>query len=661
MSTFSLSPIISNELKEIRFDIPRKPDDLASRITEGFMRTYHLDHGLPVSSQHRDAIEQMAVTLQMMADGNTTLPPLFLLSTLPTGAGKTTLMVEAVKAIVSDPTYAHVGIVIFVNYLKQIPILVKEMGLSDDQFAVRTGKKNKECNELGRTSLMTTDKDRKSAHRYAQVLFTTHAKVRVVAAHQRSFTNSPFYQFNGVTRQVRIWDEAALPADPIVLTTNEVGEYVRRLLGWREISAAEVLGDWLMTLSNATSDTVAEMPLFNMQMPFPPDDVDDDLEAPSPRDKELYESELAQKMWLLAGQKVRIHLDVYAGTTAITYRENLPLEFAPLLILDAGGELAMTYHAWGEGRGNLRQLPSIAKTYRNLTTHYWDHRAGKTAHRNNNLINELASGVACAIAQIRKEDVQEKILIIHRLHQKNYADLTKRINKNAKEMGGNTDGICFLHYGLHTATNAFQNFKHVIVIGLLQYSDPEYHALWRAARGVPAQVPALKGEVAKLRLGTIETHLLQAVGRSAVRKMIDGDVPEGCDLWIVFSSWATGKGGVSPQILCDTFPGTKLCRWQPLPEKLRKGAKRVVIAAEAALGQYEQVTVGLRELADEAELTWAPTQAHLRSPVVLRELCRRGISVEGPRPISQRGVVTLRRGCQQKECEPVIDTASEPL
>ena len=141
-------------------------------------------------------------------------------------------MVEAVKAIVADPAYSHVGIVIFVNYLKQIPILVKEMGLSNEQFAVRTGKKNRECNELGRTSLMTTNRDRKRAHHTAQVLFTTHAKVRAVAAHQRNYVNSPFFQFNGLPRQVRIWDEAILPADPIVLTTSEVEEYIRRLKGW---------------------------------------------------------------------------------------------------------------------------------------------------------------------------------------------------------------------------------------------------------------------------------------------------------------------------------------------------------------------------------------------------------------------------------------------
>jgi hypothetical protein len=648
-------PNPDHDLQKIRFDIPPTPGDLASKITEGFMRTYREERGLPVSEEHREAIEQLATTIQMMAESNPNLPPLFLLSTLPTGAGKTTLMVEAVKAIVADPAYSHVGIVLFVSYLSQIPILVKEMGLREDQYAVRTGKKNKELNELGLTRLMKTETDRKSAHRYAQVLFTTHAKVRAVAVHQKNFTNSPFFKYNNVTRQVRIWDEAILPADPIVLTASNIEEYVRRLKGWDETKAAAMLEDWVTTLSHAASDGVAKMPLFMLQMPFPPDDVDDDLEPVSERTRELYESDLAQTMHLLAGQKLRVHYDAHTGTTAISYRESLPLEFAPLLILDAGGELAMTYHAWGEGRGNLRQLPSVNKTYVNLTSHYWNHRAGKTAHRDNKIIDELASGVASAITHIRKENKNEDILVIHRLPQKPYSDLKKRIKKAVRGMGEDTEGISFLHYGCHTATNNFQNTKHVIVVGLLQYSDPEYHALWRAAKGVSVHVPALKDEVATLRLGTIKTHLLQAVGRSAVRKMVDGDVPEGCHLWIVFSSWATGKGGVSPEILLDTFPRTKLCRWQPLPEKLRPGAERVVNAASAALAEQEEVEVCLRDLAAQAGLTWAPTQGHLRKPNVLRELCRRGITVEGPQPISPRGIVTLRRGCQQRPCEPVVD------
>lgn len=598
------APLLAPGLKQISFHIPQSPDELASKITQGFMRTYHVERGLPVSSEHRYAIEQIAISIRMMADGKA--PRCFMLSTLPTGAGKTTLMVEAVKAIIADPAYADVGIVVFVSYLSQIPILAHEMGLREDQYAVRTGKRNKECNELGLTGLMTTQAERRRAHRDAQVLFTTHAKVRAVAQHQRNFRNSPFFQFKGVTRQVRIWDEAILPADPIVLTTQEVQEYVRRLKGWDETKAAVCLEDWLKKLTNSKTDDVVMIPAFMLQMPFPPNDVDDDLEPADDRAKELYENELAQKMWWLGGRKVRVHVDAHSGATALTYRESLLKEFAPLLILDAGGELAMTYHAWGDGRGNLRQLPSLTKTYHNLTTHFWNHRAGKSAHRDNELINQLAMGVASAICRIKEENKKEQILVIHRLHQKPYADIAKRIATYVKCSGGTMEGVSCLHYGCHTAKNDYKDAKHVILVGILQYSDPEYHALWRAAKGVSVETPAEKKEIERLRLGTIATHLLQAAGRSAIRKMIDGDVPEGCHLWVVFSSWAKGKGGVSPEILCETFPGTKLCRWQPLPEKLRSGAKRVVMAAERALRDQGQVAVCLRELGYEAGLTCRP-------------------------------------------------------
>ena len=59
-------------------------------------------------------------------------------------------------------------IVIFANYLSQIPVLAKEMGLREDQYAVRTGERNEKLNELGLTSLMKTEKDGKSAHRDGQ-------------------------------------------------------------------------------------------------------------------------------------------------------------------------------------------------------------------------------------------------------------------------------------------------------------------------------------------------------------------------------------------------------------------------------------------------------------------------------------------------------------
>ena len=295
---------------------------------------------------------------------------------------------------------------------------------------------------------MPTEKEKKTAHREAQVLFTTHAKVRAVANHQKNFNRSPFFQYQGVTRQVRIWDEAILPADPIVLSTTQIEEYVRLLKGWDEDRAAALLQEWLAGLSQYKTQNLTVMPLFILQMRFPPDELDDDLQPSSVRGTQLYESDLAQTMRLLAGQTLRVHQDPATGATIISYRESLPREFAPLLILDAGGELAMTYHAWGEGRGNLRQLPSASKSYHNLTTHYWDHRGGKSAHRDNEQIGELALGVVSAVRQIRMENRTEQVLIIHRLHQKPYADLRKRIEALAGAETGNLEGLSFLHYGV---------------------------------------------------------------------------------------------------------------------------------------------------------------------------------------------------------------------
>jgi hypothetical protein len=641
-------------VQQIRLDAPQGPDMLASRIMKG-VRAKFVEYDHHPSQSHFDGLEQIAIAIQMMADGDPRLPKTFILSSLPTGMGKTTVMVEGVKAILGDPARAHVGIVIFVNQLDQIRTLIEKMGLTNEQFAVRTGKDNKDLNELGLTSLMTTKKDKKAAHRHAQVLFTTQQKFLHVARYQGNFARSPFFQYGDVTRQVRIWDEAILPAEPVVLTVKEIKEYVRRLKGWDQVKAATVLSEWLKGLADIPSDNTTEVPLFWWQMTFPPepsedDDDDDENDDRSKRDEDLYDSDLARIMLSIAGQTVGVHQDIHSGTTAISYRESLPRLFAPLLILDASGELRMTYEAWGEGRGNLRELPSPGKTYRNLTTHYWDHAAGKTAHRNNKTLEELAGGVADAVAQVPKEC---PVLIIHRLHQKPYADMESRIKAKVQATGGDAGRLRFLTWGRHTATNEYQDIKHVIVAGLLQYGDPEYQALWRAAGRVPVEVPALKDEIEKLRLGEIKHNLFQAVGRGAVRHAIEGDVPEGCHLWVVFSAWATGKGGVPPSILTETFPGTKLCRWQPIPEKLRRGAEQIVTTSVEALGEQAEATVCLRDLGDQAGLGWTETQRQLREQKVLRELCRRGITVEGPRPISPKGVVVLRRGCQQEKCGEV--------
>ena len=60
-------------------------------------------------------------------------------------------------------------------------------------------------------------------------------------------------------------------------------------------------------------------------------------------------------LWM-SGHDVRLHVDGCSGATTITYRESLPSEFAPLLVLDASGSLRQTYEFWEKGRGNLERV-----------------------------------------------------------------------------------------------------------------------------------------------------------------------------------------------------------------------------------------------------------------------------------------------------------------
>jgi hypothetical protein len=81
-------------------------------------------------------------------------------------------------------------------------------------------------------------------------------------------------------------------------------------------------------------------------------------------------------LWM-SGHDVRLYKDDFSGVTTITYRESLPREFAPLLVLDASGSLRLTYELWEKGRGNLVALFSPGKTYTNLTIHHWlERRSG---------------------------------------------------------------------------------------------------------------------------------------------------------------------------------------------------------------------------------------------------------------------------------------------
>ena len=169
----------------------------------------------------------------------------------------------------------------------------------------------------------------------------------------------PFFKFQGAPRRVRIWDEAILPIQPLALTAKHFEEAAVTMDKIGQQAASTRLREWTAKeLPLYLSGALIEMPLLVLELQW---DALGKLE---------HEDDLVRNVLWMSGHDVRLYKDDWSGATTITYRESLPSEFAPLLVLDASGSLRLTYELWEKGRGNLVDLFSPGKAYSNLTIHF---------------------------------------------------------------------------------------------------------------------------------------------------------------------------------------------------------------------------------------------------------------------------------------------------
>jgi hypothetical protein len=129
---------------------------------------------------------------------------------------------------------------------------------------------------------------------------------------------------------VRIWDEAILPAEPLTFTVKQFEEATVLLRELGQHSASALLADWVSKKLPLFYGSVIEMPLLILDLGW------ENL------DKSKKDANLSNLIWM-SGQGVRLHDDNFSGATIISYRDSLPKEFAPLLVLDASGSLRLSY------------------------------------------------------------------------------------------------------------------------------------------------------------------------------------------------------------------------------------------------------------------------------------------------------------------------------
>jgi len=289
-------------------------------------------------------------------------------------------------------------------------------------------------------------------------------------------------------------------------------------------------------------------------------------------------------LWFLAGKVGTVRQDGKYGETMLDYRDTLPEDIKPVLVLDASARVRTTYTRWEADRGGIVELPRADKSYDALTINVWSRGGGKASWRKDGAT--LIEGIAATI--MTKPD--DAWLVIHHLGGIDMNFETELRAKLPKVFGPT---VHYRNWGRHDATNAFVHVRNIILAGTLFMRPAHYESLGRLASAYPSARGRYDPE--KTRAVTLGEHrhmILQALCRGAVRQCVGDSCPP-ADAYIIA---ATGTGIAADLPL--VFPGAAVRPWKPVEVPLSGVVKA---AFEFIVG----------ELASTPAVTFRAVMAHL--------------------------------------------------
>jgi hypothetical protein len=257
----------------------------------------------------RSAIQVMAD----MAEGS--CAPAYYVSSLDPGVGKTTAMIQFLRELVTSQDHQGVSALVCLGRLDQIKNVLDEANLQDQDFAVLTAKTNEDLNSLG----CGVPED-------ARVLFTTHAMVEKRCS-RTSFGDTKSLLFQGVPRQVKIWDEAILPGHPVTLGRDSLASLFETLRP-RHPDFTKALEGFFNELGDTKDKTFLDVPDFHVSFDVPYHEVSGLFAHQSDATQKALED-----LWFLMGRTVVVRVDGHAGPTLVNYRQTLPDDIKPILTL----------------------------------------------------------------------------------------------------------------------------------------------------------------------------------------------------------------------------------------------------------------------------------------------------------------------------------------
>lgn len=518
---------------------------LAQRTLRKLRATFHAHNHRPSPAQW-DALADLARTLEAMADG--TAEPKFYLSSLDPGVGKSQTLIHFVDALLAFPAYEHVGVLLCASRLTEVKRLVDDIGIPPGMLCVFTS--DPEKNAMGAAEIEE-----------ARVVITTQQMVERRLA-ERTFGDAGLFPFNGKPRAVRIWDEAFLPGRPVTVNRYDINRTPSRLIHLSRALADDVdaIQAEVRTLKQGDHYTVPDLVERHPSVTL------NDLIAVCEGDAK--DTATVDALWYLSGKTVTAFTDAGYGSTVLDYRETLPADLAPMVILDASGRVRSTYRDMEKSRQMLVPLLTAPKRYDRLTVNVWQTGGGKGSFADK--AGELCAGVAKTI----ESKPNEKWLVVAHKAGRKTGDTEDTVRKLLEKTP--QDNVTFITWGAHSATNKHASVPNVILAGTLFYRGSHYEALKRLAAGRRATDGDVSiAERKETELGEHAHLLLQALCRGSVRGS-DGEHCCKAEAWLI----ADKKTGI-PDALPTIFPGCVVKRWSPVPKKLKGNVALVSAALES--------------------------------------------------------------------------------
>ena len=481
--------------------------------------------------------------------------PRIYLCQLPPGTGKSQCLGEYVKATRNR----GVGVLIAAQRLEEIEDKIQDMDLAEEDYAVHVSDDRIAARGLG--------KDRINE---ARVLFTTHKAIMQRLNRGQTWKTMRDFEYQGAPRTLRVWDEALVAG--LALSVDRA-----HIMDAATSCARAGLGDLFTALDRlqirladvSTGDTllVPDLPrsLEALDLHF----EENPKKAPTQRVKETL-----QALYAMSGAEATVRLDGGTNyTAALTYREVLPEDTAPLVVLDASIAHREYYKVWQETRpdANIKRLRDAPKKYDNLTFHVADVAGSKSAWSD----PEKAEQYLGLIGDVMTQRDDLTFGVIH--HKSDPA--TNSLPDVPGVLRELTEApFRAITWGRHDASNELRDCDGLILCGTLFQPKGSLEALARLAYLRPPGEEITPEELQRITDGEMRDMIYQAVGRSAIRKA-DKFQGHSTECWIL----AHKRSGVR-EALTTLFPGCTVKTWI-VPGSLTGRAHRIfqyVMAAETA-------------------------------------------------------------------------------